>query len=388
MTNYFYNFLEPISSEFAKTLKELENAIYNSPRSMLTHSRTFIEVLLEKVMIYENMPNEPYLAIIERIRILDELDLLNEQVKSSLHEVRKLGNIASHDTRQFRLSESLIAWEHLYVIVKWFVEVYCNHEIEVPSYVDPVMKQDYTYDLEEMTLRFKKIEYLLKLSLMKDQEEKTKKESHIEDERVNKTSKSKHPIQEPPLLTDSISEEPGFIPFRTISYGEKAVKIPYFLRDAFLLPQRFEKSQRFLVRLHGDQQARLMSELPNSLEGFHKRTTHYNESHSKDFFMELKEFVSEEIRRKKMIESRPGELFLFYKSEEIVVTEELGSINITTDEFTGSPRLINQLNEDGVNKVRDLPKELLIIGKYKSVGTNRVEGFFNQLKEKQEFRGH
>lgn len=81
MSNYFYHFLEPISAELARTLKELEGAIYNSPRSMLTHSRTLIEAVMEKVMVHENMPNEPYLTIIERIQDLDENGLLTEEVK-------------------------------------------------------------------------------------------------------------------------------------------------------------------------------------------------------------------------------------------------------------------------------------------------------------------
>src|SRR5699024_7104908 len=100
-----------------------------------------------------------------------------------------------------------------------------------------------------------------------------------------------------------------------------------------------------------------------------------------------KQFVAEEIRRRKLIESRPGELFLFYKSKEIVVTEILGEIAINTDEFTGSPSLIKQLQEDSIYKVRDLPKELLIIGKYNGVGKHRVENFFNQLREKQKSSG-
>lgn len=82
--------------------------------------------------------------------------------------------------------------------------------------------------------------------------------------------------------------------------------------------------------------------------------------------------------------NRQGELFLFYKSDEIVVTEELGKIEINKENFTGMPGLIDQLNEDGIYTVRDLPKELLILGKYKGVGKSRVERFFEQLKEKQE----
>ncbi len=385
--NYFYEFLEPMSKEFARTLKELENVIYSSPRSMLTHSRTFIEVLLEKVMLHENLPSEPYLPIIERIRVLDEQGLLSDEVKHSLHQVRKSGNMASHDARQFRFSESLTAWEHIYLIVKWFVEVYGTHDMQVPSYVDPLMNRDHTYGLEEMALRFKQIEDLLKKSLERDQLSKTRKETLKTNDADERNISDDLTSEQSNLLPKEIDEAPGFIPVRTITYGDDSIDIPYFLRDAFLLPQRFEESERFLVRLGGDQQARLMSELPNSLEGLHKRTTYYSESHSKLFFEELKQFVAEEIRRRKLIESRPGELFLFYKSKEIVVTEILGEIVINTDEFTGSPSLIKQLQEDSIYKVRDLPKELLIIGKYNGVGKHRVENFFNQLREKQKSRG-
>jgi len=379
---YFYDFLEPISLELSRTLQELENAIYNSPRSMLTHSRTFIEVLLEKVMIYENMPNEPFYTIIERIRDLDDNGLLTPEVKNALHEVRKLGNMAAHDTRQFRFSESLTAWEHIYTIVKWFVEVYVSYDIEVPEYVDPIMKRDNIYGLEEMALRFKKIEELLKQSLEKDQPKKTDgQDEEPKTEVVDSEDMNEGDLQ---LIETSIDEEPGFMPIRTITYGEDSVDVPYFLRDAFLLPQRFPESERFLIRLGGEQQARLMSELPNSLEGFHKRVTRYSETHSQTFFKELKEFIAEEIRRKKLIQSRPGELFLFYDSDQIVVTEDLGKIDINNENFTGMPGLIEQLNEDGIYKVRDLPKELLILGKYRGVGKSRVESFFNQLKELQQ----
>lgn len=381
--SYFYRFLEDISQELARTLYELENAIYNSPRSMLTHSRTFIEALLEKVMIHENMPNEPYLTIKDRIQDLDDNGLLTVDVKNSLHEVRKLGNMAAHDTRQFRYSESLTAWEHIHIIVRWFVEVYGSYEIEVPEYVDPIMRTDRSYDLEEMAFRFQKIEELLKQSLAKEQPKNINKNAADQDVKINKEPLDSDLHKENEFITKSMDTPPGLIPVRTITYGEESIDIPYFLRDAFLLPQRFEESERFLVRLGGEEEARLMSELPDSLEGFHKRTTRYKESHSETFFYELRQYINEEIRRRKLMQSRPGELFLFYQSNEIVVTEDLGSIDVNKENFTGMPGLIDQLNEDGIHKVRDLPKELVIIGKYKGVGKGRVESFFKQLQEKQ-----
>ena len=84
------------------------------------------------------------------------------------------------------------------------------------------------------------------------------------------------------------------------------------------------------------------------------------------------------------MQTRPGELFLFYNGDEIVVTEEFGKEPINKENFTGAPGLIDQLNEDGILTVQDLPKELVIIGKYKGVGKGRVENFFQQLKELQQ----
>lgn len=382
MEKGFYNFLQPISQEFVHTLQELEHAIYNSPRSMLTHSRTFIEALLEKVMIHEHMDNEPYLTIMERIQDVDENGLLTEEVKNALHEVRKLGNIASHDTRQFRFSESLTAWEHLYTILKWFVEVYGSHTIDVPEYVDPVMKRDSAYGLEEMNIRFKQIEELLQQSI---QQEQPKEIADSAETPVEEIEEQAEPCTAESIdtFTTSMDIEPGLFPVRTITYGDESIDVPYFLRDAFLLPQRFETSERFLIRMGGEQEARLMSELPNRLEGFHERVTRYNASHTETFFHELREFIQEETRRRQLVQNRPGELFLFYEMSEIIVTEDLGEIEINKINFTGFPGLIDQLNKDGVVKVSDLPKELVIIGKYQGVGKTRVESFFSQLKEKQ-----
>lgn len=392
MSTYFYQFLEPISEELAQTAKELEGAIYNSPRSMLTHSRTFIEAILTRVMVYEKMDNEPYLTIRERIQDLDQEYLLTNELKHSLDEVRKLGNMAAHDTRQFRYSESLTAWENLYIIVKWYVEVYGSAAIEVPEYVDPVIKPDASYDLEEMKVRFEKIEALLKRSI--ETERQSKQQAHAEvSATVEAADTSAYGVEQPILKNDPsntksvpsiFNEAPGLTPVRTITYGNDSIDIPYFLRDAFLLPQRFEQSERFLVRLGGAEEARILSELPSSLEKFHEKITRYNETHSKMFFDELKLFINEETRRRKLVKKRPGELFLFYDSDEIIVTDDLAKLEINTENFTGMPSLINQLKDDGIYKVSDLPKELVIIGKYQGVGKGRVERFFSQLKELQE----
>src|SRR5699024_5441509 len=186
--------------------------------------------------------------------------------------------------------------------------------------------REHYYDLEEMAFRFKKIEDLLKQSLVKERPKDINISANDQDVKIKEEPLDSDLHKENELITKSMDTPPGLIPVRTITYGEESIAIPYFLRDAFLLPQRFEESERFLVRLGGEEEARLMSELPNSLEGFHKRVTRYSESHSQTFFNELRAFIDEEIRRRKLMQSRPGELFLFYQSSEIIVTEDLGNI--------------------------------------------------------------
>lgn len=102
----------------------------------------------------------------------------------------------------------------------------------------------------------------------------------------------------------------------------------------------------------------------------------------KNFFDELKTYIDEEKARRKLALERPGELFLFYKADYIVVTEELSKIPFTADNFTGSPSLLRQLNEDQIEKVGQLPQELVILAKYENVGIGTVEKVFEQLKGK------
>lgn len=377
MKPYFYYFLEPISRELAKLLEELERAIYQSPRFMITHSRTLIEAILEKVMIHEKMENAPYLTIIERIQFLQDEALLETEVLDALHEIRKLGNIAAQDIREFRFSESLITWERIYIVVKWFVEVYGSHKIDVPPYEDPRMKND-TYDLDELHVRMERFEELLKKSIEREVPKNEEELKEEEGEEAKETTEIK--------AFESLDYEPGLTPVRTITYKADSIDVPHFLRDSFLLPQRFPNSVRYLVRLNGEQEARIMSELPAKLDHLHEKVTYYKEEHTATFFEELQLYIEEEIRRKKLHESRPGELFLFYKGEEIVVTEDFGKVDITVERFPGSPSMVRQLHEDGITKVKHLPKEFVIIQKYQGVGEGRVQNFFEQLKQVQKDR--
>ncbi len=364
-SEYFYNFLEPISKELAFLAGELENTIFSSPRTMLTHSRVLVESILQHVMEFEKMKEEPRITLKERLTILEQEGILTTEIRDALHLVRQLGNQASHDKRKFRFSEALLSWEAIYKIVKWFVEVYTSLSFEVPEYRDPTTQKEERYDITELELRLKSLENLLIASMKKETSGKK-----AQDEVAVTTT----------TTAPATIAEPGYTTIRTIEYQRTTLEVPYFLRDAFLLPQRFDKSETFLIRLGAEQQARIMSELPSNLEDLHKHVKRFNENNDKQLFDELKIFIEEEQIRRKVAIERPGELFLFYKANYIILTDALKNIPLTKEEFTGIPSLIKQLNEDGIYTVGQLPKELVILGKYKNVGVVNVGRLFDQLK--------
>ncbi|WP_423410498.1 DUF4145 domain-containing protein [Heyndrickxia sp. MSNUG] len=363
---YFYQFLEPISKELALLAKELENSIFTSPRTMLTHSRVFIENILQQVSQAEELVEDPRTNLKERLDMLNDNGYLIPDIRDALHLVRRLGNQAAHDARMFRYSEALLSWEALYSIVRWYVEVYGPVEVIVPEYQDPSPQVEKVFDMSELEVRLKGLEELLKNSGQKPAE---------------KTAKQEVAAAVAAPVVD-VQETPGFTPIRTISYKGRKLDVPYFLRDAFLLPQRFDKSETFLIRLGAEQEARIMSELPNNLEGLYKNVKRYSEKNDEQLFEELHTFIEEEKARRNLTLKRPGELFFFYKANHLVVTEELSKVPLTADEFTGIPSLLRQLNEDQIETVGQLPKELVILAKYENVGVGTVEKLFEQLKGK------
>jgi hypothetical protein len=363
---YFYQFLEPVSKELMSLACELENIIFKSPRMMLTHARVFVENVLKLVIQAENLSEEPMTNLKERIDLLYLNGYITSDIRDELHIIRKNGNEAAHDSRMFRYSEALSSWEAVYKVVKWYIEVYGPVNFTVPEYQDPSPDLEQQFDITELEIRLKTLEKLLESSVNKLSNGSAEKEAAVTS--IEKETKP---------------EIPGFTTIRTISYKGDQLEIPYFLRDAFLLPQRFPKSETFLIRLGAEQQARLMSELPKNLEGLHKYVKRFNEKNDEIFFKELKTFVEEEKARRQLMLKRPGELFLFYKADYIIVTENLAEIPLTPDEFKGIPNLLRQLNEDEIETVGHLPNELVILAKYENVGIGTVEKLFEQLKAKQ-----
>lgn len=359
--SYFYQFLEPVSEQLAQMASGLEKGIYSSPQTMLMHARTFVEAILQRVMIAEQVSDGENLALKDRIDLLEKKGLLKKDVLDALHQVRMNGNSAAHETRDFRYSEALLSWEAIYTVVRWYVDTYCPQDVKVPAYEDPEPTKGDETEVSELEARLQSMEALIRSNIQQ--------QKGLTEELEN--------------ATDSDSPEgarPGLASVRTIVYKDKSLEVPHFLRDAYLLPQRFDESERFLTELGAEQEVRIMSELPNNLEGLHNDAEGFVEKYDELLFKELKHFIQEETERREVEWAHPGKIVLFYKTDYIVVTDQLANIPLNEEEFDSKPSLFQQLHEDQMERVGQLPKDLATLTKYDGVDVSVVEELFGQLK--------
>ncbi|MET3575208.1 DUF4145 domain-containing protein [Bhargavaea ullalensis] len=366
--SYFYSFLN--HKQLALVANELEQSVYSSPRTMLTHARVLVESVLKLVMRDEKMQDQPYMTLKERLDEVDRQGLLTREVRDALEIIRRSGNLAAHETRAFRVSEALTSWEAIYTVLKWYTEVYGDPNFTFPEYRDPSLTTQQAFELPELEARLERLESLLRQQIGGEGE----KDAPAEEAAAT-------------VETEITAEPPGFTTVRKIRYQDKSLDVPYFLRDAFLLPQRFEKSVRFLVKLGGEEEARIMSELPADLDGLHQSASRYTEKNDEQLFEELDIFIEEEKARRKIRIERPGELFLFYKADCVTVTENLAKAELTKENFPSlTPGFVRQLEESGIKRAGQLPQELVILAKYKNVGNGTIEKLFDDLSHWQKVK--
>ncbi|MEG0384230.1 MAG: DUF4145 domain-containing protein [Solibacillus sp.] len=345
MSQELQEVLIKINPHLAELTQEIEKLVYVSPRAAMQTTRTMAETLVRQVADLENLDHAELSFGEVQMKLKNE-GIITVTTDNAIHFVRRQGNTASHDgTRKMLIREALMCWEYQHLVLAWYIETYASPNIEVPQYIEPV--PDNAADSDELI-------------------------GHIE--ALMQSFTQKLPKQEAVMSESKLS--------RRIYYKEQFIELPDFLRDAFLLPQRFPKSTTFLIRLNGEQQARIMSELPHQLDGLHQHVKRFKEANDECFFEELKLFVIEEQKRRLLMEQYRGEILLFYKSDFVILTEALGNIALTKENFSGQTSLLKSLEEQGFVLVKDIPKELVLLGKYRNVGETALVNLFNQLKVK------
>ncbi|MFD1739507.1 DNA phosphorothioation-dependent restriction protein DptF [Bacillus salitolerans] len=195
---YLFKFLENLNYVAAETARDIEERIFDDPKSAVMNARVFAEEIVKDVFRKEEIDYSHLTTHFERINYLAREGFLEKGTQQALAEIRLTGNKALHDAT-FRpdILEAIKIFKEMYKLGTWFAEVYSS-DISIPSYKDPIPPQkglgmDDVQNMIEQALSGKLSQYLnLKNednNTVKEQEGQTDNESKVsgnDDQQENK----------------------------------------------------------------------------------------------------------------------------------------------------------------------------------------------------------
>lgn len=123
-------------SFFAKLGKQAEDSIYRDPNVTLIKIRQFAEKMTDAVCSLENMAGWTADSQFDKLRELERQGLLENEIISVFHTIRKLGNQAAHDNYG-TTREALNVVRYAHYLANWFMEVYGPLDFTATEFVVP-----------------------------------------------------------------------------------------------------------------------------------------------------------------------------------------------------------------------------------------------------------
>jgi len=175
----------------AKTGKQAENSIYRDPNVSLIKIRLFAEQMTDIIFTLERIIPQSMGKQVDRLRELERLGVLEDEISSVFHEIRKTGNKAAHGNYgDEREAMSQLSAAHF--LSNWFVEVYGSLDFEATKFIKPKDIDQVTADeiiklKEQVELaEFEKKAFRLQLDEIEEQLS-TKSEKEVRKERREKS---------------------------------------------------------------------------------------------------------------------------------------------------------------------------------------------------------
>lgn len=137
-----FEFLQELHPQLMSLSEQLENSIWENPRSALIQGRLFGELLATTISVQEKV--EPVFSIkqVDRLHKLAREGLLSEEIREKFEWLRRNGNTAAHDSRQIHADTALTAHRHVFELACWYVELYGSVATELPQYQLPLKPLD------------------------------------------------------------------------------------------------------------------------------------------------------------------------------------------------------------------------------------------------------
>ena len=134
---FAFAFIQKHSPEWATLAKEFEKLLFTDIDAALIKARKLTEALLKDVYIKEEIDILVYSNHAEKLMILKNLGVLDDELFKSFDRIRRIGNIAAHEHQAIPFSDGLKIHSNLYTILKWYMESFFSFDIQIPEYQDP-----------------------------------------------------------------------------------------------------------------------------------------------------------------------------------------------------------------------------------------------------------
>lgn len=123
-------------SLFAILGKQAEENIYHDPNVTLIKVRQFAEKMIEALFSLEDMEFQDKDTQLDRLRKLEYYGVIEDEISSVFHNIRKLGNKAAHDNYG-NTSEAMIVVKYAHYLSNWFMEVYGSLDYVPIKFIEP-----------------------------------------------------------------------------------------------------------------------------------------------------------------------------------------------------------------------------------------------------------
>lgn len=157
-------------SFFSKLGKQAEDNIYRDSNVTLIKIRQFSEKMTEALFRLENIPLLSNETQVNKLSKLEQEGVLEEEISSVFHTIRKTGNKAAHDDSYGDTSTAMNMVRYAHYLSTWFMEVYGPLTFNPLEFVEPK-------DIDKLTTD--KITYL-KIQLELAESEKQEFQTQLE----------------------------------------------------------------------------------------------------------------------------------------------------------------------------------------------------------------
>lgn len=130
-------FIKEYNSDWSTLTKEFEILLFNDIDASLLKARKLTEKIVKEIYKLENIEYPQFTNQSERLILLKNSGIIDEELFKLFNRIRRMGNFAAHDDKNISFYDGLKIHNNLYLILKWFLESYGRYDIKVPEYQNP-----------------------------------------------------------------------------------------------------------------------------------------------------------------------------------------------------------------------------------------------------------